>query len=154
MAWLWWWRCVCVRACARCVCVCKGILRLCKRCGAAGSGGCVSVCACVRTIRPQISSGPEEQNLLESNFVRKNRNHVRLLMHTLCVHSNLRLLGVSQLLSKISIIRPEMAVFFDNFQKRERAFHNYPFFLENVVFLNFQCVKGTFSRCYGVFCVF
>ena len=39
--------------------------------------------------------------------------------------------------------------------KGKGRFQLAPFLLENVVFLNFQCVKGTFFRCYDVFfCVF
>ena len=53
-----------------------------------------------------------------------------------------------------------MAVFLTKFakkKKQERAFHNEPRFFfhwKTLYILKFQHVKATFSRCYGVFCVF
>ena len=68
------------------------------------------------------------------------------------------ILGVSQLASKISLIRPEMAVFLTKCsKKREGAFHNLPrfFLLENVVYFEFStCKKPLFPDATAFFLCF
>ena len=71
------------------------------------------------------------------------------------IHLYLQLLGVSQLVSKISLIKPEMAVFRQNVQKKGKGHFTISFVLmQTVVLLEFSMSERNFFPMLRRFCVF